>query len=120
MYSKIIQWRWLGIKRSGNEIVNDPGVFGEVTMSYIGAHLRLNVQRHGYTNESGKVLSPLWNAVCVGKGPRDELWRGYQRAKLPHGLGFATVIQEWYIEHVSMAPPQEVVDPAHLTSVKEK
>ncbi|WP_373991911.1 hypothetical protein [Duganella sp. BuS-21] len=112
MCSKIIQWRWLGIKRSDNEIVNDPGVFGEVTMSYGNGHMRLDARRHGYTNESGKMLAPLWDAVCVGKGPRDELWRGYQRAKLPHGLGFTTVVQEWHIEHVDMRPPQDSIDPA--------
>ncbi|MYM31473.1 hypothetical protein GTP58_24370 [Duganella sp. CY15W] len=105
MYSKIIQWRWLGLKRPENDILNDPGVFGEVTMAYGNGHKHLNVCRHGYTNESKNVLMPLWDAVCIGKGPRDELWRGYQRAKLPHGLGITTVVQEWHIEHISLYPP---------------
>lgn len=75
-------------------------------MFYAGPHRCLHSQKHDVTNEHGSALQPLWDAVCVGKGPYDELWRGYQRAKLPHGLGYATVIQEWYVEHVDMRPPQ--------------
>lgn len=107
MYSKIIQWRLLGIRRDKFEIANDPGVYSVVTMSYADGHRCLHAQKHDVTNQEGKVLLPLWDAVCVGKGPYDELWRGYQRAKLPHGLGYATVIQEWYIEHLAMRAPQD-------------
>lgn len=107
MYSKIIQWRWLGIKRDRIEVANDPGIYAVVTMSYADGHRCLHARKHDVTNEQGRVLQPLWDAVCVGKGPYDELWRGYQRAKLPHGLGYATVIQEWYVEHMDMRPPHE-------------
>lgn len=106
MYSKIIQKRWLGIKRPDRDIANDPGVFGQVTMFYAGqGHTCLQAQRHGCTNETGKLLAPLWDAQCVAKGGDSEVWRGYQRAKLPHGLGYTTCVQEWYIEHLAMHPP---------------
>ena len=108
MYSKIIQRRWLGIKRPDRDVLNDPGVFGEITMFHShGGHTRLEVQRHGYTNEAGKLLAPLWDAKCIGKGNNQELWRGYQRTKLPHGLGYTTCIQEWHVEDIALHPPAD-------------
>jgi hypothetical protein len=107
MYSKITQRRWLGIRRPARDLLNDPGVYGEVTMMSSDGHLRLDVTPHGNTRSDAKLLPSLWDAVCVGKGPWDEMWRGYQKAKLPHGLGYTTVIQEWHIEHIDMRPPQE-------------
>lgn len=108
MYSKIIQKRWLGMKRPDADIVNDPGVFGEVSLFHTGnGHTYLVAQRHGYTNEAGKLLPPLWDAQCVGKGQNQEAWRGYQRTKLPHGLGYATCIQEWHIEDLALQPPPD-------------
>jgi hypothetical protein len=107
MYSKIIQRRWLGLKREHIDILNDPGVYGQVTMNNTGGHLRLEVTLHGNTTPEARLLLPLWDAVCVGKGPWDELWRGYQKAKLPHGLGYTTVIQEWHVVHIDMRPPVE-------------
>lgn len=108
MYSKIKKLRWLGIRRDDREIANDPGVHATVTMSYTNnGHQCLDAQTHHEKNETGKALPTLWDAVCVGKGPYDELWRGYQKAKLPHGLGFTTVIQEWHVEHIDIRPPQD-------------
>lgn len=108
MYSKIIQKRWLGIKRPDSDIVNDPGVFGEITMFHTGTgHTRLEARRHGFTNEAGKLLAPLWDAQCVGKGDNQEVWRGYQRTKLPHGLGYTTCIQEWHVEDLALRPPPD-------------
>jgi hypothetical protein len=107
MYSKIIQLRWLGIRRPENDITNDKGHFGYIQMIYSGTHARLNANRHGTTNADMNLLESLWDPICVDKGPYHERWRGYQRAKLPHGLGYTTVVQEWYIEHVAMRPPVE-------------
>lgn len=107
MYSKIIQRRCLGVARPERDILNDPGVFGEVTMYNVGGHQRLDARAHGNTTAEARLLQPLWDPVCLAKGPRDEQWRGYQRAKLPHGLGITTVVQEWHIEHIDMRPPVE-------------
>jgi hypothetical protein len=70
-------------------------------------HTRLIAKMHGNTSVDSQILTPLWDPVCTGKGSYSEAWRGYQRAKLPHGLGYATVIQEWYVEHLDMRPPTE-------------
>lgn len=105
MYSKIIQLRWLGIRRSRDEIANDKGAHGYVQMFYHGTHARLTANKHHITNENGTLLEALWDPVCTDKGPYHESWRGYQRAKLPHGLGYTTVVQEWHIEHLAMRPP---------------
>lgn len=107
MYSKITQRRWLGLKRDDNEVANDPGVYATVTMSYANGYRCLHAQKHHITNETGRALPTLWAAECVGKGPYSELWRGFQRTKLPHGLGVTTCIQEWYVEHIDMRPPLE-------------
>lgn len=40
----------------------------------------------------------------MGKGQNQELWRGYQHTKLPHGLGYITCIQKWHIEDLALRP----------------
>lgn len=82
-------------------------MYATVTMSYANGHKCLHEQKHGLTNDSGRALPTLWCAECVGKGAYIEVWRGYQKTKLPHGLGYATVVQEWHEEHLAVRPPGE-------------
>lgn len=104
MYSKVIQVRNRGVRRSERDIANDPGVFGAITLFGHGMHLRMEITAWGVNNTSGHLLPTLWDARCITWHSGKMIWQGFQQASLNNSQEAAAYFQEWRVELLGEYP----------------
>lgn len=104
MYSKVIQVRHRGVRRSERDLANDPGVFGAVTLVGHGMHLRMEISAWGVSNRDGLLLPTLWDARCITWHSGRMIWQGFQHASLTSSPEAAAYFQEWRVELLGEYP----------------
>lgn len=104
MYSKVIQVRNRGVRRSERDIANDAGACGAIMLVRSGAHIRMDLQAWGVTNQSGKLLPSLWDARCITWQSGKMIWQGFQQDPSSNSQAAAAYFQEWRVELLGEYP----------------
>lgn len=102
MYSKVKQVRRAGVVRSDQDLANDAGVTGALSLTKTTGIRCLTLQPWDNSRHDANALPPLWEAQLVAWVGDAMVFRGWQQ---PGPDGGPTYLQEWRVQVVGMHPP---------------
>ena len=101
MYSKIIQLRKCGVRRSDYDLDRDKGIFGCITTCDIAGTVQMDMIAWGDDAVRTKLLATLNAPVLVSMNRDIMRFRGYQR----ESKTAPTYLQDWVITIIGMKAP---------------